>query len=54
MNLRWICRHDRSMQPIEIYTRHPEMFDSVADVYRVKRTVLDRLRQSGRVTQILG
>ncbi|HLZ26170.1 MAG TPA: hypothetical protein VKV73_02505 [Chloroflexota bacterium] len=48
--LSWV----RSMKPVEIYSRHPEMFDSVADVYRVKRTVLGRLRRSGRVTEILG
>ena len=43
----------RSMKPVEIYASRPEMFDSVADVYRIKRTVLGRLRRSGRVTQIL-
>lgn len=48
--LSWV----RSMQPVEIYATHPEMFDSVADVYRIKRTVLGRLRRSGRVSQILG
>lgn len=33
-------------QPREIFERHPELFASVAEVYRVKRNLLDRLRRS--------
>lgn len=34
------------LKPREVYERHPERFASVADVYRVKRNLLDRLRRS--------
>jgi hypothetical protein len=34
------------MTPGGIRARHPERFTSVADVYRIKRNVLDRLRRS--------
>ena len=44
----------RGWKPREIQARFPNQFADINDVYRVKRTVLDRLRQSGRVTQILG
>lgn len=48
--LSWV----RSMQPPEIYATSPELFDSVADVYRIKRSVLGRLRRNGRIMEILG
>jgi hypothetical protein len=48
--LSWV----RSMKPLEIYTTSPDLFDSVADVYRIKRTVLGRLRRSDRIMEILG
>ena len=57
------AQHDRSARDLLRVWRGREvdktdgflaMFDSVADVCRVKRTVLDRLRRSGRVTEILG
>jgi DNA-directed RNA polymerase specialized sigma24 family protein len=35
--------HD--LKPGQIYERHPRRYASVADVYRVKRNVLDRLRR---------
>jgi len=44
--------HD--LKPAELYARHPEHFASVADVYRIKRNVLDRLRRSPGVRQFLG
>ena len=34
------------MKPGEVHARHPERFESVADVYRIKRNALDRLRRS--------
>ncbi|GAC1322294.1 MAG: hypothetical protein NVSMB2_19540 [Chloroflexota bacterium] len=43
----------RDLKPGEIYDRRPELFDSVADVYRIKRNVLQRLRRSARVREFL-
>jgi len=37
------------LPPREIQARAPEQFPSVADVYRVKRNVLERLRRSPRI-----
>jgi hypothetical protein len=34
------------LKPGEIHARHPEQFASAADVYRVKRNLLDRLRRN--------
>jgi hypothetical protein len=48
--LSWV----RWMKPVEIYSSRPELFESVDDVYRIKRNVLDRLRRSERLTAILG
>jgi hypothetical protein len=48
--LSWV----RSMQPEEIYSTTPELFESVADVCQIKRTVLGRLRRSQRINEILG
>ncbi len=39
----------RDMKPAEIYRRHPGLYDGVADVYRVKRNVMERLRRSPRL-----
>lgn len=39
--------------PREIFERHRELFASVAEVYRVKRNVLDRLRRSPAVRRYL-
>jgi DNA-directed RNA polymerase specialized sigma24 family protein len=36
----------RDLKPAAIYQRHPALYDSVADVYRVKRNVIERLRRS--------
>lgn len=33
------------LKPREIYERHPDRFANVAEVYRVKRNLLDRLRR---------
>jgi hypothetical protein len=39
----------RDLKPAEIYRRHPELYASVADVYRVKRNLLERLRRSPEI-----
>ena len=39
----------QGMKPGEIQREHPELFTSVADVYRVKRNVLERLRRNRRL-----
>jgi hypothetical protein len=43
----------RDLKPAEIYRRHTELYESVADVYRVKRNVLERLRRSPDVRAFL-
>lgn len=43
----------RDMKPAEIVERHPELFASVADVYRIKRNVIERLRRSAEIRQFL-
>jgi DNA-directed RNA polymerase specialized sigma24 family protein len=37
------------LKPGEIHDRHPDRYPTVADVYRLKRNVLDRLRRSPRI-----
>lgn len=41
------------LKPGEIHSRSPERYPTVADVYRIKRNVLDRLRRSPRLRQHL-
>jgi len=43
----------RGAKPGEIYATHPELFDDVADVYRIKRNLLERLRRSPRIRRFL-
>jgi DNA-directed RNA polymerase specialized sigma24 family protein len=43
----------RELKPREVYERAPDRFQSVADVYRIKRNVLDRLRRSPRIRDFL-
>jgi hypothetical protein len=43
----------RDLKPAEIFRRHPGLYESVADVYRVKRNVIERLRRSPRVRAFL-
>ncbi len=43
----------RDLKPSEIFTRHPALYESVADVYRVKRNVIERLRRSPEVRAFL-
>jgi hypothetical protein len=34
----------RGLRPSQIQTRHPDLFQNVADIYRVKRNIVERLR----------
>lgn len=43
----------RDMKPAEIVARHPELFPSVSDVYRIKRNVIERLRRSAEIRGFL-
>jgi len=43
----------RDLKPAEIFRRHPTLYENVADVYRVKRNVIERLRRSPRVRAFL-
>ena len=39
-------RYELGLKPSEVYARHPELFPTIQDVYRVIRNVIDRLRRS--------
>ncbi len=41
------------MKPAEVARRHPDRYPTVADVYRVKRNVIERLRRSPRIQEFL-
>lgn len=43
----------RDLKPAEIAERHPNLFESVADVYRIKRNVIERLRRSAEIRAFL-
>lgn len=43
----------RDLKPAEIYSRHPTLYESVGDVYRIKRNILERLRRSPEVRAFL-
>jgi DNA-directed RNA polymerase specialized sigma24 family protein len=43
----------RDMKPADIAERHPDLFQSVADVYRIKRNVIERLRRSAEIRAFL-
>ena len=43
----------RDLKPSEIFGRHPRLYESVADVYRIKRNVIERLRRSPEVRAFL-
>jgi DNA-directed RNA polymerase specialized sigma24 family protein len=43
----------RDLKPAEIAERHPDLFAGVADVYRVKRNVIERLRRSAEIRAFL-
>ncbi len=42
------------LKPGEIQRLHPERFPSTAEVYRIKRNVLDRLRRSREIRELVG
>ncbi|CAA9541297.1 MAG: hypothetical protein AVDCRST_MAG88-32, partial [uncultured Thermomicrobiales bacterium] len=41
------------LKPSEVHARYPDRFASVADVYRIKRNLLDRLRRSPEIRRFL-
>ena len=43
----------RGLKPREIYERYPEQIGSVADVHRIKRNVIERLRRSPQIRRFL-
>jgi hypothetical protein len=43
----------RDLKPADIAARHPDLFASVADVYRIKRNIIDRLRRSPEIRAFL-
>jgi DNA-directed RNA polymerase specialized sigma24 family protein len=48
---RIVARHClvRGLRPREVYDRHPDIYASVEEVYRVKRNVLERLKRNSAV-----
>lgn len=46
------CSFALGMKPAEIHERRPHLYPTVADVYRVKRNVLDRLRRSPAIRRL--
>jgi hypothetical protein len=44
----------RDLKPAEIFSRYPTLYESVGDVYRIKRNILERLRRSPEVRAFLG
>jgi hypothetical protein len=45
------CSFALDLKPREIFERNPGRYPSVADVYRIKRNVLERLRRNPRIQQ---
>jgi hypothetical protein len=43
----------RDLKPSEIFDRHPGLYASVADVYRIKRNLIERLRRNPQVRAFL-
>jgi DNA-directed RNA polymerase specialized sigma24 family protein len=43
----------RDLKPSEIHARHKDRYASVAEVYRIKRNVLERLRRSPEIREFL-
>jgi hypothetical protein len=41
------------LKPSEIHERHTDRFPSTADVYRIKRNVIDRLRRSASLREFI-
>jgi len=47
------CSFALEMKPAEIQAREPELFPSVAEVYRIKRNAIDRLRRTPEILEFL-
>jgi hypothetical protein len=43
----------RDLKPSEIFDKHPRLYASVGDVYRIKRNIIERLRRSPEVRAFL-
>lgn len=43
----------RDLKPSEIFARFPQLYASVAEVYRIKRNLIERLRRNPRVLAFL-
>jgi hypothetical protein len=43
----------RDLKPSEIFDRHPELFQAVGDVYRIKRNIIERLRRNANLRTFL-
>jgi hypothetical protein len=43
----------QDLKPRQVQERHPEAYPTVADVYRIKRNVLDRLRRNPRLRRLV-
>jgi hypothetical protein len=43
----------RDLKPSEIFGRYPGLYQSVADVYRIKRNVIERLRRNPEIRAFL-
>jgi hypothetical protein len=43
----------RDLKPSEIFVRHPRLYASVAEVYRIKRNLIERLRRNPEVRAFL-
>jgi hypothetical protein len=43
----------RDMKPSDIFERHPRLYENVADVYRIKRNIVERLRRSTDIRAFL-
>ena len=41
------------LKPREVQERHPELYATVDDVYRIKRNLLDRLRRNPAIRAFL-
>ena len=42
----------RGLTPREIFARHPDRFEDVVSIYRIKRNIVDRLRHSRAIRRL--
>ncbi len=47
------CCFVLDLKPREVQERHPQLYATVGDVYRIKRNLLDRLRRNARIRGFL-